>query len=607
MKKKLQIILFIAGSILLVSFLTRPAATPEEAIKAQYQQGLLHLLQETKGLQLAIEKDEPQKNIQARFFSARMAYKEVEVWLAYYFELDVNKLNGLPTNFIEEEDPTAYQQPQGFQVIESFLYPQYNQKDKANLLHTLTVMITVLEGLSDNLGIFNPENYAVDAAMESLYRVITLGITGFDSPLAQYSMPEAASSLRSVSFVLSIYKPALSAAGTTNYNQMNALLANAEAYLLQHQDFAPFNRAFFISEYINPLCALLGKARLKAGFAENPTHHSLISRTGSLFDAKSLRAAIYSYDDTTSDARVQLGRKIFFEPLLSANGKRSCASCHQPARAFTDGLPRALQMDEHSQLPRNTPGLWNAALQMNFFYDSRQHRLDDVVLEVLSNEREMNNAANNAVSRLQQTPGYKSLYKKAYPGAGDSISSKLIANAVTLYLRTLVSYNARFDKYMRGQKDQLSTQELQGFNLFAGKAKCATCHYLPLFNGSKPPGFYYQESEVIGVPANANLQKPVLDTDPGRISSLPQDFMDHAFKTPTLRNIALTAPYMHNGVFSTLTEVINFYDQGGGQGIGLHVPNQTLPAEKLQLTPKEKQALEAFLHTLTDTTALRKL
>ncbi len=180
------------------------------------------------------------------------------------------------------------------------------------------------------------------------------------------------------------------------------------------------------------------------------------------------------------------------------------------------------------------------------------------------------------------------------------MSGAKIANAIAMYVRTLVSYNARFDQYMRGDRQKMSPEEIKGFNLFMGKAKCATCHYVPLFNGSKPPNYYYQESEVIGVPGTADLLHPVADTDPGRYAILPKDFLKNAFKTPTLRNIALTAPYMHNGVFKTLEEVVEFYNKGGGAGIGLEVPNQTLPVKPLGLTAIEKKQLIAFLHTLTD-------
>jgi len=289
---------------------------------------------------------------------------------------------------------------------------------------------------------------------------------------------------------------------------------------------------------------------------------------------------------------------------LSVNGRRSCAGCHQPAKAFTDGLPKAMQLDEHSTLPRNTPTLWNAALQKNLFYDSRQTSLDHLVMEVLGNDQEMNKGAVNAIEKIKKQNEYLLLYRKAYPFADSTITDKKIVNALAMYVRTLVSYNSRFDNYMRGQANKMTSVEINGFNLFMGKAKCGTCHYAPLFNGTKPPVYYYQESEVLGVPASADTLHPVIDNDPGRITILHLDFFDHAFKTPTLRNIALTAPYMHNGIYKTLEEVIDFYNRGGGQGLGLAVPNQTLPPDKLGLTTTEKTALKAFLLTLTDTSGV---
>ena len=358
----------------------------------------------------------------------------------------------------------------------------------------------------------------------------------------------------------------------------------------------------FITSFLNPLCDAVGAIKLKTGYKENQLHYSLVKKTGSLFTEKSLDQNRYLYDDKVNTARIVLGRKLFFEPLLSLNNKRSCGSCHQPARAFTDGLPKALQLDEHSTLPRNTPTLWNAALQMNMFYDSRHVRIDDVVTEVLGNGKEMNSGAIEAVKKLQYSNEYSTLLQKAYGETDTILTEKNAASAITAYIRTLISYRSRFDKYMRGEKDKMNTAEIKGFNLFMGKAKCGTCHYAPLFNGSKPPAYYYQESEVLGVPATTDTLYPVLDSDPGRIAFLKVDFLNHAFKTPTLRNIALTAPYMHNGVYKTLEEVINFYDKGGGQGLGLNVPNQTLPADKLQLTGTEKKELKAFLLTLTDTT-----
>ncbi|HVF97132.1 MAG TPA: hypothetical protein VM871_07420, partial [Flavisolibacter sp.] len=161
----------------------------------------------------------------------------------------------------------------------------------------------------------------------------------------------------------------------------------------------------------------------------------------------------------------------------------------------------------------------------------------------------------------------------------------------------------RFDQYMRGNKTTLTVDERAGFNLFAGKAACATCHFIPLFNGLTPPQFDDTESEVLGVPANKKQKK--LDNDLGKYNFANASVHKYSFKTPTLRNVALTAPYMHNGVFKTLEEVVNFYDKGGGAGLGIAPPNQTLSTERLNLSSKERKQIVSFLKALTDTTAAR--
>ncbi|HEX6809799.1 MAG TPA: hypothetical protein VF118_17560, partial [Gemmatimonadaceae bacterium] len=143
-----------------------------------------------------------------------------------------------------------------------------------------------------------------------------------------------------------------------------------------------------------------------------------------------------------------------------------------------------------------------------------------------------------------------------------------------------------------------------GFTVFAGKARCATCHFLPLVNGTMPPDFVASEAEIIGTPALPNARPARLDPDPGVAGVDAQPVHRAAFKVPTLRNIALTAPYMHNGVFRTLDQVVDFYDQGGGTGSGLHVPNQTLSADSLHLSREEKRALVSFLRALTDTAGI---
>ena len=137
-----------------------------------------------------------------------------------------------------------------------------------------------------------------------------------------------------------------------------------------------------------------------------------------------------------------------------------------------------------------------------------------------------------------------------------------------------------------------------------GKARCGGCHFAPLFNGTVPPAYERSEVEILGTIERFDTVRPRLDADPGRGPIVRIDIHHHAFKTPTLRNVALTAPYMHNGGLRTLEEVIEFYDRGGGKGMGVPIERQTLPADRLDLTLDEKRDLVAFMHALTDTTGL---
>ncbi|MEJ7767161.1 MAG: cytochrome c peroxidase [Chitinophagaceae bacterium] len=556
-------------------------------------------------MKTAVENNETQEIVQRYFLSARLDYKKIEFILEYYYPLDVSKINGPSIDFVEEEDPLAYHEPQGFQVIESLLYPSYDTAQKKTLVHYISKLQLLLQGLDRNADSFRPDDFVLDAAMEEMYRILALGITGFDSPSGHLSLFEARSSLESIRTVLLSFKDEMILAGINDHDKSLIILQNATNYLETNTNFDSFNRMHFITTYLNPLTSWLGNTKLKMSYTDHPARYGLIKKDSHLFASESLQRDRYLYDDTITTARISLGRKLFNETGLSTNGKRSCAGCHQPSRAFTDGLRKASDIDEHGSLLRNTPTLWNAALQQNLFYDSRHVSLDHLVTEVLSNKREMNSGSDTAAANITQRNDYRKLYKKAYPSAEGNIQGAKIVNAIAMYLRTIVSYHSRFDQYMRGKKSAMKSNEVKGFNLFMGKALCATCHFVPLFNGSKPPSYYYQESEVIGVPANADTLHAVLDSDPGRYAIIKKDFLKHSFKTPTLRNIALTAPYMHNGVFNTLNEVIKFYNKGGAKGLGIHLENQSLPFNKLNLSTSEQNDIIAFLRTLTDTNVLK--
>ncbi|MGZ9677486.1 cytochrome-c peroxidase [Flavobacterium sp. GNP001] len=209
------------------------------------------------------------------------------------------------------------------------------------------------------------------------------------------------------------------------------------------------------------------------------------------------------------------------------------------------------------------------------------------------NENEMHGSLAKSVEALKKEASYVAKFQKAFPKA--AIDEFGIKNALASYIRSLSNYDSKFDGFMRGE-EKFDLDEIAGFNLFTGKAKCATCHFIPLTNGTVPPSFMKSESEVLGVP---NKHKK-LDADLGKFELTKAEIHRNSFKTPTIRNVELTAPYMHNGVFKTLEEVIDFYNEGGGNGLGFNLQNQTLPEDKLNLTDLEKKQLIAFMKTLTD-------
>ena len=210
---------------------------------------------------------------------------------------------------------------------------------------------------------------------------------------------------------------------------------------------------------------------------------------------------------------------------------------------------------------------------------------------------EMDGSMDAIIKYVLANKSYKSSFAGAFPATTkNGISSDEVTNALGSYIRSLTKLNSRFDEYMRGNEQALSTQELKGFNLFMGKAKCATCHFIPLFNGVTPPKYVASETEVLGVPVS--LANSTLDPDLGYYDVIGIDSYKYAFKIPTIRNISKTAPYMHNGVYGTLDQVMEFYNNGGGVGLGIHLPNQTLPEENLQLTETEKADIIAFMKSL---------
>jgi cytochrome c peroxidase len=355
-----------------------------------------------------------------------------------------------------------------------------------------------------------------------------------------------------------------------------------------------------VRSYADPLYTVLFKIIQAHNFQLPEERRPVGQQATSLFSRDFFDINFFSPNKRyqVTPQRIELGKRLFYDSVLSPLTGRSCATCHDPAKAFSDGYTVASSLDKNVTIKRNTPTLLNAALQTRYFYDSRTATLENQLNSVVHNKEEMGGSLQESIPRLAGNNNYALFFAEAYNG--EPITEYNIANAISSYIRSLVRLNSRFDRYMRGENSALNKEEKNGFNLFAGKAKCATCHYIPLFNGLVPPEFVETESEVIGVPALAAKKNSKLSDDKGKFLFTKSVVHLHAFKTPALRNISLTAPYMHNGVFKTLNEVMNFYNKGGGAGLGIAPETQTLPSQPLNLSKKEIKNIISFLEALTD-------
>jgi cytochrome c peroxidase len=551
------------------------------------------------------QKKAPLSMLRQNFFQSRLAYKKFAVLSDYFNQYETKLLNGPAIDRIESEVADRIIPPQGFQAVEQLLFGNWKPgswHECAALLEDMLKSISKMETEPDRIYKFKDE-LLWDAIRSSVVQLTAMGITGFDSPVANYSLREAGATINGVKNILAFFKPDIEKKEPGAFNQLIALSDKANSYLLTNNRFNEFNRLVFITQYLNPFYKQLVQTRIKTGIGIPEGRNAINFNTESIFRDDLLSINFFSppQEYWVTPERVQLGKMLFADPVLSGTNTRSCASCHQPEKAFTDGLVKPYALDDITPLARNTPTLWNSGYQTKQFFDGRADILENQLDEVVHNAAEMKGSLKKSVDELKKSPRYYPLFKEAYSGEKEPVSAFNIANAISCYVRSLSSLNSRFDQYMRGHKSKLSEAEKNGFNLFTGKAKCATCHFVPLFNGLVPPFFSDTESEVLGVPKSKNKKAAAADPDLGKYLFTHSEIHKYAFKTPTLRNIELTAPYMHNGVFNTLEEVMEFYNNGGGAGLKIELPNQTLPPDKLNLSKKEIADVISFMKTLTDT------
>lgn len=523
------------------------------------------------------------------FIGARRMVKRTEPIMSFV-ELESYKTIFQPNILkVVEEDATDIKkfEAKGFQVLEENLFAdtvEWNSVEKQVLF-----LIQRLKMIQKNSHLTDYEAYHfLWLLRNSIIRIATTGITGFDSPVVGQSLEESGLIYGELAAYVSYYSSRFK--DKTLADKWIKELESSQIFL--SVDFDNFDRYNFIKTHTNHQFELWNQT-VADWAVDFPFEMAIKNDAPHLFDSLTFNVGYFSekvWAEITKE-KILLGRRLFNDSALSIDGNMSCSSCHKSDLAFTDGL--AISKGQ----TRNSPTMKYAGFQKAYFYDARTGNLEGQIVDVVNNESEFHSSISWMIETVRSDSNYVKEFKAVFNTEPTDLS---IRNAVAGYIRSLAPFNSRFDQDMAGKKETLTPEEINGFNLFMGKAQCATCHFPPLFNGTVPPNFAESEMELLGVPEKDIVEDAKIDDDLGRYNIFQTEERKYFFKTPTIRNIALSAPYMHNGVYTTLEKVVEFYDIGGGAGLGIDLPYQTLPTDPLELTEEEEASIIAFMKSLTD-------
>lgn len=557
--------------------------------------------------------DEDFLKVKSSYLDMRVAFKRVEFFLEYLDKEAFDQtMNGAPLPKLEQKvADLVILEPKGLQVIDELMTSPPTEET----LQELALKTRQLENDTKQLAAFLKtrtihDRQFFEASRQGLVRLMTLGITGFDTPGTTLGLLDGEVVMRTLLKYYAYYDDELLNVHRKKLgDDVHALFSKA-LQKLEGQNFSTFNRLEFIKEAIIPLYAITYEVHEALDYEkiDEVSRYPLAVNydARNFFDKDFLNPFYYvslSEQSKVADMAT-LGKLLFYDPILSSNNKMSCASCHAPEKAFTDGEVTSKSI-EGLPLKRNAMTLNYAVFASKFFHDMRAKRLEDQFEHVIVNEKEFNSDYKEVIQKLKSSPSYSSQFRKIFGEGDKAIRANNIDYAIAAYVMQLNTFDNMVDQFFQGKVDHLPPDVVRGFNLFSGKAACASCHFMPLYSGNLPPLFVDSEAEVLGVPEHIDSPKTV-DDDKGRASNGVTNeiafFYKYAFKTPTLRNIELTAPYMHNGVFNTLEAVMEFYNEGGGQGRGAQLDYQTLAPEPLNLTSQEIADIIAFMKALNDQT-----
>ncbi len=570
------------------------------------QSDLIHLI-EDRSLNTASSLQEIREQMQA----TRLAMKGVDFWLRYFDPIVYKKINGpLPveweTEVFEKFEKPYRRDGAGYTLASLYLEePDLNKDSLLYLIQPAFASTFVYESdfILKNLDLFDHFFFCNRLFLLNLAAIYT---TGFECPDSALVVPELRSMLSSVQ---GIY---------TSFNRTFSTTPLSESYLSLYEEalrfvadqpdaYSAFDHYTFIKNYVNPLFSYNQQYinQYKA-YSNHVVNYSLSKKATSIFSkelyhGQNTKGMYIRVKDQEALALLdKVGKLLFYDPILSGNNQRSCVSCHKPTHYFTDTLvATSLQFNGKDVLRRNSPSLINSEFNHLLMLDGKHISLQDQAKSVMTDSLELGGHEKEILKKILSCKEYKEAFTKLlrYTPQEKEITFDHVVSAITFYYTKFSNYYALFDESMNNKTTVIDDRVQHGFNLFMSKAQCATCHFVPQFNGVKPP-FVNSEFEVLGVPSDTGFT--ALDQDQGRYEVNPEKEMRHAFRTGSIRNIQYTKPYMHNGIFNRLEEVVDFYDAGGGQGRGLDVDNQTLSGDSLHLSAQEKANLILFMKSLNE-------
>lgn len=589
------ILTFVFFGILQCQTDKKPIVNDLTAVKKEIFKNNVDFLRQTNELMTLVSKDADNTILQEKFQQLRKTYKKMEWAVEYFLPNTARFMNGPALPEIEMEEHTEIE-PEGLQVIEEMIYP-YKKQKKDELIRILKKLTNKSNTIKANfLVITISKDQVFDALRQQVFRISSLGIAGFDTPISGTFLEEMPFALEGVRWTLEQISTEKSK--KKSLKQIVSEIVTANGILKKNSDKNTFDYIHFIPDHLNKISTLLLQFKKEENIPDVEVTSALNKNASTFFskDAFNPNAFVPGKEYEMSPEKVNLGKQLFSDKILSNSNSRSCATCHIAEKAFTDGLEKSMSL-ENVALQRNTPSLNYSAFQHGQFWDMRKDDLEGQSSDVITNKEEMHGDMNAIIAKINLDKKYQKDFEKIYKTKKTEVWQ--LQNVLASYIRSLATFNSDFDEYMRGKSSAMTEKQKKGFNLFVGKAQCAICHFVPLFNGTVPPNFNKTEQEVLGVAENASNKKIDNDLGRGKFHDTVA-FLQNSFKTPTLRNISKTAPYMHNGGYKTLKEVMDFYNKGGGKGLGLSIENQTLSDSKLNLTNQEIDEIIDFMSALND-------